>query len=414
MEQQIEFEELVFRVITCMKERRYSENTISRHKRIYSRLAFFLEENGTKYYSDDLASLFLKNVRQTEQNRSPRSITEYTIALNKLTDAVAGQKIQLYHGTCPTYPELTCFSWVLPEMESRLKSRLRNKDDIRSRMKELRNFLAYLEIKGINTLSDLNLNHLAETFRNAKDKYHFHSAVCEFLQYAFSNGWIPSDISCFVPKVRTHKAVPSVYSEEEIKGILNCIDDSTTSGKRKRAVVLIAARLGLRNSDICELKFSNIDWVRKEITLIQKKTGNPISLPLLPEIEEAILAYISVRPQSDLPYIFLQNRAPFLPLRNTTFIYELRSLFKQAGISTQGKRCSPHTLRASLASSLLKEGVSYPTIQKVLGHNDPSSTKYYVKVDIDRLRDCALEVPKPSGKFAELIGGKTDGKTSAE
>lgn len=213
------------------------------------------------------------------------------------------------------------------------------------------------------------------------------------------------DLSCFVPQVRTHKPVPVVYSTEEVEQVLGCIDDSTVSGKRKRAVFLIVARLGLRNSDVCELQFSSIDWGKKIISLVQKKTGIPIVLPLLPEIEEAIREYIAVRPESDLPYIFLRNRAPFLPLRNTTVVYELRNLFAQAGINTQGKRCGPHALRSSLASSLLKEGVSYPVIQKALGHSSPTATKYYAKVDIERLRDCALEVPMASGKFAKLIGG---------
>ena len=54
-------------------------------------------------------------------------------------------------------------------------------------------------------------------------------------------------------------------------------------------------------------------------------------------------------------------------------------------------------------SSLLKEGIHYPVIQKALGHSSPNATKYYTKIDISRLRDCALEVPPPSGNFERLI-----------
>lgn len=253
-----------------------------------------------------------------------------------------------------------------------------------------------------------HINHLAEAFRRSRNKSRFHSVVCEFLRFSSKQDWISRDLSCFVPQIRAHKPTPSIYSAEEVEQVLNCIDALTISGKRKRAVFLIVARLGLRNSDVCELQFSNIDWGKKMISLVQKKTGTPIALPLLPEIEEAIREYIAVRPESDLPYVFLRNRAPFLPLRNTTVVYELRSLFVEAGINTQGKRCSPHTLRSSLASALLREGISYPIIQKVLGHSSPTATKYYAKVDIARLRDCALEVPIASGKFSKLIGGDSN------
>jgi integrase/recombinase XerD len=133
------------------------------------------------------------------------------------------------------------------------------------------------------------------------------------------------------------------------------------------------------------------------------KTGIPLVLPLLPEIEDAINRYIAARPQSDLSFIFLRHKAPYYPLRNSTLDYELRKLLEENGINTDGKKKGAHTLRSSLASSLLKEGIHYPVIQKALGHSSPNATKYYTKIDISRLRDCALEVPPPSGNFERLI-----------
>ena len=60
-------------------------------------------------------------------------------------------------------------------------------------------------------------------------------------------------------------------------------------GKRDYAMILIASRLGLRSSDICQLKFSELDWKQNRIVLKQKKTGTEIELPLLAEIGEAII-----------------------------------------------------------------------------------------------------------------------------
>lgn len=408
MEQNKELELLAAGVTKKMSERGNSTNTIARHQRVYSQLIAFSEKCGEKDYSEKLIALFLEEKRTDAKEHGPRYMEQYSIALNKLADEAAGHELQLNHRYFPTGPEVTYFSWVLPEIENQMQKRLKNQQDIKGRMQELRCFLAYLEAEGIQALDEININHLSDSFRHARDKPRFHSVICEFLKLASKQGWIPMDLSCFVPQVRAHKPVPVVYSSEEVERVLGCIDNSTVSGKRKRAVFLIVARLGLRNSDVCELQFSNVDWGKKVISLVQKKTGIPIVLPILPEIEEAMRAYIAVRPASDLPYIFLRNRAPFLPLRNSTVVYELRNLFAQAGINTQGKRCGPHALRSSLASSLLREGVSYPVIQKALGHSSPTATKYYAKFDIERLRDCALEVPLASGKFAKLIGGATN------
>lgn len=400
-----ELELLTSRVTEKLRERGNSPNTIGRHQRVFSQLILFSNEIGNTDYSEELIKHFMENRLKTAKEHGPRFMEQYITALNKLADVAAGREIQLNHRQFPCGRKTVVYAWAISEMEHRLEGRLKNPQDIRNRIHELQSFFVYLEEIGVKTLSDIHINHLAEGFSRAGEKSGFHSVVCEFLKLSFKEGWMSLDLSCFVPQVRAHKPSPTVYSAEEIERVLSCIDTTSNSGKRKRAVFFIIARLGLRNSDVCELQFSNIDWGKKTISLIQKKTGMPIVLPLLPEIEEAVKDYIAVRPKSDLPYIFLRNVAPYLPLRTTTVTYELRHLFEQAGINTQGKRCSPHTLRSSLASSLLNEGVSYPVVQKVLGHSSPTATKYYAKVDIEKLRDCALEVPPASGTFAKLIGG---------
>lgn len=403
-----ELELLASGVTEKLRERGNSPNTIARHQRVFSQLILFSNEIGNTGYSEELIKHFMEDRQETAKEHGPRYMEQYRIALNKLADEADGREIQLNHRRFPRSRETVIFAWALSEMEHRLEGRLKNAQDVRGRIHELQSFFVYLEDSGVKSLRDIRINHLSEGFSRAGDKPRFHSVMCEFLKLSFKEGWMPLDLSCFVPPVRAHKPVPTVYSAEEIERVLACIDTSSDSGKRKRAVFVIIARLGLRNSDVCELQFSNIDWGKKTISLIQKKTGMPIVLPLLPEIEEAVKDYISVRPKSDLPYIFLRNGAPYLPLRNTTIIYELRHLFEQAGVNTRGKRCSPHTLRSSLASSLLSEGVSYPVIQKALGHSSPTATKYYAKVDIEKLRDCALGVPPASGTFAKLIGGVTN------
>ena len=405
MKQACSLESMVDAVLSEMKRRGNAKNTIKRHQRAYSQFCEYALTQGESCYSESLVRSFLEENEKLSACRGPRFMEQYRIALNKLDDVSKGHDIRLRHLENGYHLKSSCFNWVIPFFEDRLKQRLKSDSDIRTRLRILSLFLSFIETQNAKKLEDISINHIAAAFEASTDQNHFHSTIREFLCFAAEMGWMPTNLSCFVPKVRRHRVVPTVYSTDDIETCLASIDRTTQSGKRTYAVLLICARLGLRNTDACELKFSNIDWVRKTISIVQMKTGIPLILPLLPDIEDAVSQYIAVRPQSDLPFIFLRHKAPYYPLRNSTLDYELRKLLKQNGVNTEGKKKGAHALRSSLASSLLKEGVSYPVIQKALGHSSPNATKYYTKIDTSRLRDCALEVPPPSGNFERLIRG---------
>ena len=81
----------------------------------------------------------------------------------------------------------------------------------------------------------------------------------------------PLNLAEFVPAVRRAKPMPTVYSKDEIQKLLNVVDKSTDKGLRDRAMLLLAARLGIRTSDICNLKKKNIHWDTNTIEFVQKK-----------------------------------------------------------------------------------------------------------------------------------------------
>ena len=357
MKQACSLESMVDAVLSEMKRRGNAKNTIERHERAYSQFYEYALTQGENSYSKVLARSFLEEKEKLSAYRGPRFMEQYRIALNKLDDIAKGQDIRLRHLENGYHLKSSCFDWVIPFFEERLKRRLKNTYDVRTRLRILSLFLSFIETQNAKKLEDISINHIAAAFEASTDQNHFRSTIREFLSFVAENGWMPTNLSCFVPKIRRHRGVPTVYSTDDIETCLASIDRTTQSGKRTYAVLLICARLGLRNTDACELKFSDIDWVKKTISIVQMKTGIPLVLPLLPEIEDAINRYIAARPQSDLSFIFLRHKAPYYPLRNSTLDYELRKLLKENGINTDGKKKGAHTLRSSLASSLLKEGI---------------------------------------------------------
>lgn len=326
MKQACSLESMVDAVLSEMKRRGNAKNTIERHERAYSQFYEYALTQGENSYSKVLARSFLEEKEKLSAYRGPRFMEQYRIALNKLDDIAKGQDIRLRHLENGYHLKSSCFDWVIPFFEERLKRRLKNTYDVRTRLRILSLFLSFIETQNAKKLEDISINHIAAAFEASTDQNHFRSTIREFLSFAAENGWMPTNLSCFVPKIRRHRGVPTVYSTDDIETCLASIDRTTQSGKRTYAVLLICARLGLRNTDACELKFSDIDWVKKTISIVQMKTGIPLVLPLLPEIEDAINRYIAARPQSDLSFIFLRHKAPYYPLRNSTLDYELQKL----------------------------------------------------------------------------------------
>ncbi len=181
----------------------------------------------------------------------------------------------------------------------------------------------------------------------------------------------------------------------ELNSILAQVETTTAKGKRDFACILLAAKVGMRASDIINLKLCDIDWRSFEIRIIQKKTHSPLALPMPVDVAEAIKDYIlNGRPESDSEYIFLRTRAPYWKIEKGVSLIQM---FKQyqimAGITRtayDGK--SFHSLRRGLGHNMVIAGIPVTTISQVLGHSNLDSSKPYLSLDTQNLKLCALDL----------------------
>src|SRR5690606_26689166 len=223
-----------------------------------------------------------------------------------------------------------------------------------------------------------------------------------FFTYLYENKKITENLAVFVPKDNYQKQakLPSYYTEQEIQQLLTSVDRGTIVGKRDYAILVLAAYLGLRASDIARLQFRNLQWQQSKISIIQFKTGKEITLPLLPTVGNALLDYIQYgRPKSNEPFIFLFVISPFLPIRGSTIAGMINRRFIYAGLKSKERRNGGHALRHSLVKELLNNNESLPVISEVLGHKNTTSTRHYIRIDTESLRQCALDVPLVDPEF---------------
>jgi integrase len=156
-------------------------------------------------------------------------------------------------------------------------------------------------------------------------------------------------------------------------------------------MILLSVILGMRAGDICNLRFSNFDWNRKLITYVQQKTSKANTLPILPEIGEAIIDYLkNGRLESNCDNVFIRHIAPYEAIAaSATLTGNIKRYMKHAGLTIKHRKGS-HSLRHTLASSLLRDETPILTISNILGHYNPRATSGYMKVDIEALRKCSL------------------------
>ena len=258
------------------------------------------------------------------------------------------------------------------------------------------NYLAERNLLKINSLT----RHIVEDFLKQIHSSHTGSmskvtlTVKLLLSYLREHSYIDFSLDTQMLKpAAVRKPVLPCFSHEEVDEILSVINTSTRNGKRDYAIILLAARTGLRSSDIFNLKLYDIDWKNNEIDIKQAKTGTSFTLPLQPDVGNAIADYIlHGRPDVYEDYIFLRNDPPYVRLEghcsgNTILMRYL------AKVSFKWESCTGktfHAFRRSIGSWMSKEGVPLPTIAEVLGHKNMNSTKSYLSYDKNSMEKCCL------------------------
>lgn len=223
------------------------------------------------------------------------------------------------------------------------------------------------------------------------------SCLRGLFQFLYLEGYVSIPLAKALPKVQNvfRTTIPTVWKPEELRKVKESIDLGNPSGKRDYAIIMLAASTGIRGGDIINLRFSNINWEKKEISIVQSKTSEPLLLPLMDDVGWALIDYIkNGRPESQYDNVFLKHLSPFEPFLSVSSFYTMLTRYVvKAGIEPGGKpKAGIHSLRHTLASELLQNNVEINTIADILGHLDPGTTRNYLRVNIAALSQCTLEV----------------------
>ena len=382
----------------------YTKGSMTFYRRRRNQLMAYAEDRGECYYTEQLGMDFLKEffgITQEDFSRTlPQAETQEIRVVRMVGD------FQLHHAVLRRYlkhKELLTTPFFV-DIRSRFQSSCEKKGysqvTTEHYVKQSSYLMDYLAAQGMDDFTAVTLDTVNAYIRTlAGFSYKtVEQHICSlraFFRFLNQEGIMPDDLAAKMPMVKARKqtAIPSVWTQEELKQLVRAIDRGSPKGKRDYAIILIACRLGLRCTDIKNLCFENFNWTEKKLCFTQSKTGQPMELPLVPDVGWAVIDCLKYgRPKVDSSRIFVRHTAPFLPFAEGDHLDQLiRAYMVKAHIPMRGKHRGMHSLRHTMASVLLEKDTPLPVISDIIGHLDTNSTAVYLKVDMERLAECPLD-----------------------
>lgn len=388
-------------VAKALVDRRYLGDVVRQHVYEWLRFASHLMQRGQALPVDARSPA----VRQYVSNRLPRgsaSRIRFVYASIRIlleTDAMGHFRRRV--STAVPRPAVPWFDRWIPAYLSFLHvHRGLSESTDRRRLYHLSLFAAFLQRLGVTAMAEITAAHVHDFCRKLTSvkpstRLTYGSSLRGFLRWAYLQGLAHSDLrgAAITARHVRQRGLPDVLSVDELERLLAAVDLTSVVGRRDHAVLLLAGRYGLRPSDIRQLLLEHVDWRHGRIALRQSKTGQVLSLPLLPDVAEAVAAYLRYgRPKTDSRHVFVRHRAPFepfVPANNLSTI--MRAALARSGLGHRAGRRGLSLLRHSLATQLLAAGQPLKAIGDVLGHIHLDSTLIYTKVDLATLRTVAID-----------------------
>lgn len=381
----------------------YTNGSMKFYRRRWELLLQFAQEKGEIFYSERLGIEFIEKYFGIFEKEFSQTLSQSKTQNLRIIRTIGD--FQLHHAILRRYykhKEILTEPYFIA-ISKRFKSYCSDKDyskvTIDHYVKKSARFMDYLVSQNVIDCKEIDLS-LIHAYIKTLAGYTYKTVeqiICSlraFFRFLLEAGEVQMDFAAKTPMVQARKQtrIPSVCTADELKKLIASIDRGSPKGKRDYAIILLACCLGMRCTDIKNLKMENFHWPEKKLVFIQSKTKTPLSLPLTQEVGWAVIDYLKHgRPKIESPYLFLKHVMPFDCFAEDDHLNQLiKGYMELAHLPTLKKKRGMHSLRHTLASVLLEKDTPLSTISDILGHIDTDSTALYLKVDVQKLKQCAL------------------------
>lgn len=216
------------------------------------------------------------------------------------------------------------------------------------------------------------------------------SGIRTFFRFLLLDEYREDDPSELLESPQIGRHLPEVLTIEEIDHMLECLDKSTREGQRNAAIIETLYGCGLRVSELCNLKLSDL-YLKEEFIKVNGKGNKQRLVPISPRAIHELKLYFNWRNEGLIKkdfedYVFISRFGK--NISRIMVFHIIKELAEAAGIK---KIISPHTLRHSFATHLLEGGANLRAIQAMLGHESIGTTEIYTHIDRSLLKTEILE-----------------------
>lgn len=259
-------------------------------------------------------------------------------------------------------------------------------------LSDLDKLFAFLELEELD-VADVTLDCL-ETFSAGLRDVGIHprsqsrilSGIRSFFRFMVFDGYLNQDPTELLEFPRIGEHLPDVLTVEEIDLLIASIDRSTKEGQRNCAIMETLYSCGLRVSELCNLKLSDL-YLEEGFIKVDGKGNKQRLVPISPRAIQELKNYFLVRGEGLIKpayedYVFISRFG-----KNISRIMVFHIIKDMASLVGLKKKISPHTFRHSFATHLLEGGANLRAIQCMLGHESIGTTEIYTHIDRSRLRE---------------------------
>lgn len=212
------------------------------------------------------------------------------------------------------------------------------------------------------------------------------SGIRSFYHFLAMEDYITQDPSELLESPQTGKHLPDVMTVEEIDTLIGAIDRTSREGQRNRAILETLYSCGLRVSELCALRLSDL-YLDEGFIKVEGKGNKQRLVPISPKAVKELRNYFPDRNEGLIKpgyedYVFISRFG-----KNISRIMVFHIIKELAGMTGIKKTISPHTFRHSFATHLLEGGANLRAIQCMLGHESIGTTEIYTHIDRNRLRE---------------------------
>lgn len=216
------------------------------------------------------------------------------------------------------------------------------------------------------------------------------SGIRSFYHYLILEDYLEVDPSELLESPQIGLHLPEILTLEEIDNLIENIDLSSREGQRNRTILEILYSCGLRVSELCNLKISDL-YLEEGFIKVEGKGSKQRLIPISPRAIKELHLYFIDRNQISIKkdyedYVFISKRGT--NISRIMIFHIIKTLAEAIGLK---KTISPHTFRHSFATHLLEGGANLRAIQCMLGHESIGTTEIYTHIDKNRLRSEIIE-----------------------